>query len=196
MKDGMKRPMSVTVIGWIWIGLGTLMLLGSMMALAMFLVLVRPHFESGGAESRLDKLPWFGRFFLRKVELFAAVQAGLAIFVMVSGRFFLKLRSWARTSLEAVSWLGLVYVVGFGIFFGITFIRTFASGEVQGGPPFVFIAIVVPIMLVVTVGVYAVPLGVIIWFLRGETIRGAMLSGGGRRMTGNRGGNAGREVSK
>ena len=173
----MKRPRSVTVIGWIWIGIGSLMLFSSMMALTMFVVQVRPHFEGAGAGSGLDKLPWFGRFFLRNVEVFAAAQAGLAIFVIVSGRYFLKLRLWARTSLEAVSWLGLAYVVGFGIFFGITFIRTFASGEVQGGPPFVFIAIVVPIMLVVMVGVHAVPLGVIIWFLRGKTIRGAMNRG-------------------
>jgi len=170
----MKRPTSVTVIGWIWLVMGVLMLLSSMMALFMFLAVLRPHLQEMPLPAEEGGLPWAADLFLRNAGILFGLQATLAVYVVIAARCFLRLRSWARTSLEVISWFGLAWIVGFSIFFCVTFIGTFASGEVQGAPPFVFIAIGVPVMVLVIAAMQGVPLAVIIRFLRGETIRRAV----------------------
>lgn len=97
-------------------------------------------------------------------------------FVWYSGVSFLRLRAWARISLEAISWLALVAFLGIGVylirlFIGLPEIFFFSgldpSARVPLGP-----------VLLATCGIAVVVLIVMIGFLRGNTIREAV--GGSR----------------
>jgi hypothetical protein len=78
---------------------------------------------------------------------------------------------------EVITWLGLVYVVGFGIFGLIMWITTFSSEWVsEGGAsgPLSGFGIFLAVMISVVTSCCAVPLIAIIKFLRGRTIREAV----------------------
>jgi len=171
-----KRPTSVTVIAWIFIGLAALMILSGAMALAMFTFI---KYSSGGAFAPppSDELGPFGlaALLMEHFDLLALFQINIAVFIIISSIYFLKLRSWARTALEVVSWLGLTYVVGFSLFWIASWIFMSSSGPRGQGAsaePLIF-GIFGAIMGIVVMAVYAAPLIAIIWFLRGKTIREA-----------------------
>ncbi len=92
-----ERPTGVTVIGWVWIVLGGLMCFAAVLA-------VTSHFLEG------DILP--GMF----IPIAGAVQSCVGVFSLYSGIAFLRLKSWSRGVLEVLTWLMLLYVVGFGAY--------------------------------------------------------------------------------
>jgi hypothetical protein len=108
--------------------------------------------------------------------LIAMMQVALAIFIIIASIQFLRLRRWARTALEVIAWLGLVYIVGFGIFWVVSWIGITSNIPVTEGVsgPSPMFNIVGAVMGSVVALVWAVPLVVIIVFLRGKTIRGAL----------------------
>ena len=109
-------------------------------------------------------------------DLLALFQINLAVFIIIASIYFLKLHAWARTALEVVSWLGLTYIVGFGIFWLTAWISASVSmsgGKAPSSESLVF-GIFGAVMGVVVIAVYATPLIVIIKFLRGKTIREAV----------------------
>lgn len=114
----MTRPTSVTVISWVWIVMGILMTLGGAMGFFSFAMMQE---MSGGNPFPPDQLPpdfpaEFRPMMLifRNFQFVAAFQVVVAIFAIVSGIYFLKLRQWARTALEVLTWLALTYIVVFG----------------------------------------------------------------------------------
>jgi len=110
------------------------------------------------------------------VELVASVQIVFAVFVLFAGIQFLKLHAWARTALEVVSWLGLVYVVGSFVLFVVSWMSMTSTASVVEGthsPPAMF-RVFGAFMVTVVMAVWAVPLVVIVKFLRGATIINAM----------------------
>jgi len=88
-------------------------------------------------------------------------------FVCYSGVNFLRLRAWARTSLETISWLALISCLGLGVYLISVFI----------GQPEVFFAgwgaPIGPVLLAIC-GASGVVFIVMIGFLRGRTIREAV----------------------
>lgn len=172
-----KRPTSVTVIGWIFIVVAVLMILGGAMGLVAF-SFIHP---SGG--STVPPMPKdVGRTFavmsivFQYFGLLASLQIVFAIFILIAGIQFLKLRAWARIALEIVSYLGLIYTVGFGTFWVVSWISVtsrFPVAESTVGPPALF-NIFGAVMGIVVIAVCVVPLIVIIKFLRGETIKEAV----------------------
>jgi len=110
-------------------------------------------------------------------ELIAMVQVALGIFVIIASIQFLRLHRWARTALEVIAWVGLVYVVGFGIFWVVSWIGITSNIPIAEGTPGTssMFNMVGAVMGFVVAVVWAVPLIVIIAFLRGETIKKALL---------------------
>jgi O-antigen ligase len=105
-----KRPTCVTVIGWAWIVVAILMCLSAVMALfASSMMLSQISSEQPDAAKNI---PTFFRFF----PLLAVMQLCVAIFGIISGINFLKLKAWSRTALEILTWLTLLFVIGFMIF--------------------------------------------------------------------------------
>ena len=171
-----KRPTAVTVIGWIFIAGAILMILSGGMGFAAFSFMQQlgeempPTFE--GAPFQFGVMEVIFQHF----GLIAMVQVALAVFILIASIQFLRLRRWARTALEVIAWLGLVYIVGFGIFWVASWLDITSSipvTEGTSGPSSIF-DIVGAIMGSVVALAWAVPLVVIIILLRGKTIRGAL----------------------
>jgi hypothetical protein len=154
-----KRPTSITFIGWMFIASALLVILLGVKGFADFTIKKQADW---GVPS----------------GLIAMVQGVLAIFVIIVSIQFLSLRRWARTALEVITWLGLAYVVGFGIFALIEWITTGSRIWVsEGGAsgPLSWFGIFLAVMISVVTICCAVPLVVIIKFLRGKTIREVLL---------------------
>jgi uncharacterized membrane-anchored protein len=137
----------------------------------------------GGVSSAYVMTSNPGLIELMKVEpawrlgVFKLVLLGvLGGFVWYSGVNFLRLRAWARTSVETISWLALVIFLGIGVYFITLFIRLpevfFFSGFPSPSP-----VPLGPVALAIC-GMAVVVLIVIISFLRGKTIREAVRDSG------------------
>jgi hypothetical protein len=81
---------------------------------------------------------------------------------------FLKLQPWARAALEGLTWLFLTFIVGFGIFW----ISMWCSMPSRGSPPgFTIVGVA---MGIASLAFYGVPMGIVLKYLRGETVKDAM----------------------
>lgn len=103
------------------------------------------------------------QFILRNFGLFSAIQLLLGIAVYITASEFLKLRQWAKTSLEILSWLwtgGLLYLV----------IR---SGDLLAPNVPESLAVGFRVVIGICSGCMIIPLVIIIFFLRGTVIREA-----------------------
>ena len=116
------------------------------------------------------------KFVFQHFERIAMLQCAIAILVIIASIQFLRLRRWARTALEVIAWLGLVYVVGFGIFWVVSWIGITSNiPSTDGAPgPSPLFGIFGAVMVSVVTLFWAAPLVVIIIFLRGKTIREAL----------------------
>ncbi|MGD9367715.1 MAG: hypothetical protein PVH87_18590 [Desulfobacteraceae bacterium] len=156
-----KRPTCITVIGWVWIILGGLMFFSAIMALFGSVMIGQ---MSQSDPEALRNMPTIFKFF----PLIAIGQIGVAIIGFVSGINFLKLKIWARNILESLTWLLLIFVVGFMIFWVYNWI-SMTSGHGPRGFDIMGTA-----MGVVITGIYGVPLGIMVKYLRGDKVKNAM----------------------
>lgn len=162
-----KRPTCVTVIGWAWIVIGILMCLSSVMALfASSMILSQISTESPDAAKNV---PAFLRFF----PLLAVLQFGVAIFGIISGVNFLKLKAWSRTALEILTWLILIFVVGFMIFW----VASWSFGTASSHAPIGF-SIMGAVMGIIVSATYGVPFGIMLKFLRSDKVKIVMKTDG------------------
>jgi hypothetical protein len=157
-----KRPTCVTVIGWTWIILGGLMCFSSIMGLFSFVMIDK--MSQGHAAVHPDTPA-----LLKIFPLLAVVQILLGALGVYAGISFLKLKRWSRKTLEILSWVMLAFVVGFMVFWVFNWL---SMAAVHGHQGFQFGG---AIMGVVVTGIYAVPLGTMVKFLRGEKVKNAMI---------------------
>lgn len=169
----LEKPASVKVIGWLFIVVAGLMILSGAMGYIAYISMKK---MGGDIPPVTPDMPGsFQRMaaVFQHIGLLIAVQVALGVVVIFAGIYFLKLRPWARTALEVFSWLGLVYVIGFGIFALVSWVgmssKMLIESSAQGAPPmFDIMGIIIG---VVAIGAWAVPIIVIIKFLRGPKIR-------------------------
>lgn len=177
------RPTMVTVLGWIWIGLGTFATLTSLMVLLMLVVVGGPIGLEAGHDPEMAALPGWGvmDWVFRHFEWLAVGQLVLAVLILVAGVELLRLRRWARTFLEGICWLGLAYSVGFGSWWAFAWVEI--AGQVPEGDPHAPSAALMSGFgigaMVMVVLFYGIPAGVLIWLLRHETVRAALRPAGG-----------------
>ena len=111
------RPRSVSVIGWLWLILGVLLLCRSVVNMVLWKIL-QPDLL--GFLEAFGEVPQRQQRFLRPLfEHLTAIQAWEAIFaaaVILIALQLLRLRPWARAAMEAVCWIVLVFVGAFGVF--------------------------------------------------------------------------------
>jgi hypothetical protein len=152
-----KRPTCVTVIGWAWIIIGGLMCLSATMALFSSVMI-------GEMAKDEPDMPFIFKIF----PLLAIVQIGAAVLGLVSGINFLKLKAWARSVLEGLTWLLLVFILGFMVFWVFNWISTTSSHGPSG------FGMMGAVMGVVITGIYGVPLGIMLKYLRGPKVKNAI----------------------
>ncbi len=152
-----KRPTCVTVIGWTWIIIGGLMCLSATMALlGSFMIRETAQADPG--------MPFIFKIF----PVLAIVQIFVAVLGLVSGINFLKLKSWTRGMLEALTWLLLIFVLGFMVFWVFNWISMTSD---QGLSAF---SVMGAVMGVLISGIYGVPLGIMLKYLRGPKVKNAI----------------------
>lgn len=156
------RPTAVTVIGWAWIILGAFMLLSAGMGLVMSLTVPPPD------PALLDgEAPFAGIW--RYFWLLATVQLGVAGLGVFAGLRLLALQSWARTALELLSWLAILALVGYAIFWVINSYAVVGAEADELGFARVFAFAGVGVTMI-----YAVPVGFMIYHLRSAKVRAAV----------------------
>jgi len=153
-------------MAWVWIVLGGLACLGSLWGGFGYIMI-----HSAAEEfPPPDEMGWFFSFF----GVAVLAQTGVGILAIIAGIHFLKLRRWARVCLEVLSWIAVVFLVGYSIFWGIMwFIITGESG-VEGPHGFGMMRIVAPIVGVLMMGGFAVPFVLMIRSLRSTKVRAAV----------------------
>jgi len=171
-----KRSTSITVIGWIFLVSSILMIFSGGLGFIAFSFMKQLAEEMPPLSDELPNQFQIMRIIFQNFGIIALLQVALATFVLMASIHFLQLRKWARNALEIITWLGLFYIVGFGIFWVVSWITitsSFPVSEVPSGPPPMFNIIGAVMGCVVTV-VWVVPLIIIIIFLRGKTIKDAV----------------------
>jgi len=176
MERGRQRPGVVRVIGWLsilfavwsilttgWLWFANRMLVPRVEKLMAsmpddFLRLWNPMFE---VHTRLQ----------HHYSLLMSLQTALALVVLVAGVEFLRARSWARTALEASYWLTLAYWVAFDVFLVAYALRMPAEG---GGAALTSGRVYLLGAATMATLTWGVPIGIIIHFLRGKTVREAV----------------------
>jgi hypothetical protein len=179
MQARPNRPTSVTVIAWVWIILGGLMVLAGIMAALMSAVMsssgmMGDAFEDIEQEKTQD-LPATVRVMevvFRHFAWFALGQVCIGALALWAGTRFLRLRAWARAMLELLSWLFLIYVVAFTAFWMVGWTSVGA-----GHAPAAFIVAGL-VGAVINMAFFGVPLGIMIHVLRGRKVRDAVRAGG------------------
>ncbi len=173
LEPGGKRLTSVTVIGWLWICIAIFMALSGIMSSLMFFLFIGPEMQEAQKQlSEQAESVFFPMFLFEYFGVLSLLQVAFAIFVIFSGIMFLKLRSWARLSLEVISWLSLLYIVVFGIFWVFSWVTITGQAATGDGAEMLgAFQVIGAIMGTVICLVFAVPLGFIIRFLRGAELR-------------------------
>lgn len=133
--------------------------------MALFASIMMMSQISAAQPDASQNMPGFFRFF----PFLAIIQIGVAIVGIISGVNFLKLKAWARNALEILTWLVLIFVVGFMIFW----IATWLWGTTSSHTPIGF-SIMGAVMGVAISAMYGTPFAIMLKFLRGEKVKMAM----------------------
>lgn len=172
-------PPGIKLVAWLWIVAGLLAVSGSLSGLMM----------AGSLRGLLPALPkgaprelGVALALIDHYDLLAFVQLVVAVLSIAAGVGFLALRAWARTTIEALSWLSLGEVAALGILWFV------AWGSLTDRPPmeeggidlraFHMAGLVAGTMLVLAL---AVPLLLLIRYLRGPAVRDAIARAGSSR---------------
>ena len=153
-----KRPTCVSVIGWVWIILGGLMCFSAAMAIVSFVVI-------GDMAQGDPDMPLIFKIF----PLIAVVRIIVAVLGFISGINFLKLKAWSRRILEILTWAIILFVIGFG---GFAYLNIYSTSSSR--PSFGF-GIMELVLMIAIIGIYGVPLGIMLKYLRGEKVKSAMI---------------------
>ena len=172
----MERPTGVTITAWLWIVMGGLMILSALMGGFAYTMIgnmgpLPPPSSDMPAGSAV--MGYFFRYF----GVLLLLQGIVALIAIWAGASLLRLKQWARTTIEVLSWIGLLYMVGFGIFWVYTWVAMTSEVPPHGGQvdPVSF-QLMGAVMGVVITAVFAVPLGIMIRYLRGAEVRTAIAS--------------------
>lgn len=152
-----NRPTCVTVIGWAWIIIGGLMFLSAVMALLSSVMI-------GEMAQNDPEMPLIFKLF----PLLAIFQIGIAAIGCICGINFLKLKTWSRSVLEVLTWLLLVFILGFMAFWLFNWMSTTMAHGPQG------FGIMGAVMGVIITGIYGVPLVIMLKYLRGSKVKSAI----------------------
>jgi hypothetical protein len=171
-----NQPMSIKVIGWTFVAFGALMLLTGLMGLFVFYSMRQMgiDFASMTAEMPAEMQHSFKSMshIFDNLHIYAGLMLPVGAFILVAAVRFLQLRAWARTALEVISWLGLVYLVGSGAFW--LYAMPEMATAMGHGEPHMFRMMMGAVMAVIFIVVFVLPNVVLIKFLRGQKIRDAV----------------------
>ncbi len=160
----MKRPTGITITAWLWIVMGgfAYMMISKAGPLPP---------ASGDMPADFKTISYLFQYF----GVFILLQGVFALIAIWAGVSLLRLKRWARTTIEVLSWIALLYTVGFGIFWVYMWISMTNTMPQHGGPidsgPFQWLGAA---MGTIITAIFAVPLWIMIRYLRGAEVRTAI----------------------
>lgn len=169
-----KKPLSVWLIGWLFI------IIAGQMILSGSLNLLYPGSAASAEQEEMvylqNSMPSiFGRvleYYNDNFYWFAILQVLFSAFMLICGIMFIRLYAWARSALEIMASLGLGYVIGVTVFYISSWISLIRKPGIEGmNSGFVTVMV---LGAVAGMTVWAILLAVIIKHLRGQTIRKAV----------------------
>src|SRR5882724_2973642 len=115
MSSATPRPTGVTIVAWLWIVAGGLMVFSAIAGGLLYSTMR----DRGSHITTPHDVPI--QFKLAQIVFdhlgsMLIVQFLVALLAIVSGIYLLRLHPWARTAIEILSWLAFIYSVGFGIY--------------------------------------------------------------------------------
>ena len=181
-EEGEKKPptpTSLNVIGWTFVSLGALMIVTSAMVVFVFSA-IKNMDASMDSEVRALMDEALGDFgvtldltldMLSHVHSLAVVNIILAVIIIFFAVQFLRLKPWARTALEAITWLAVVATVVYGTYWikGWLSVTSAADAAASGHYGSFGVAVAAAAILV-----NLVPAAIIIRYLRGQVVRDAL----------------------
>jgi len=90
---------------------------------------------------------------------------------MSGGVKFLSLKAWTRPVLETLTWLLLIFVMGSGIFWVFTWLSMTSAQGPRG------LDMIGAVMGAVITAINGIPLAIMLKYLRGEKVKGALHKG-------------------
>lgn len=167
-EQRVARPTGITVTAWVWIGGGVLMLLSAAMAGLSYSMSV--HMGPPDAKGFPPEFALMNLLF-RNFAVLIVLQCVVALVAIWAGVDLLRLKAWARSAVEVLSWLGLVWTVGFGAYWVYMWLSM--TGQAPAGAD--MFQMMGAAMGVVVTFAFAVPLVIMIRYLRGHEARQAVL---------------------
>ena len=173
-RPAAARPTGLTITAWLWIVMGVLMLFSGLMgAIAYFTI----GHMGPLPEAPPDAPAVFGVMtsLFEYFGLLVLAQAAVAIVAVSAGIALLQLRAWARMAIEVLSWLAFAYFVGFGVLWLVMWLAM--TGDMPHGGEHMgagMIQVLGAAMGVVVTALFAVPLAIMIRYLRGAEARNAV----------------------
>jgi hypothetical protein len=169
-----QRPTGITVTAWVWIVTGVLMLLASVMGGFAYTMMRELGLPPGMPHDLPAEFALMGVLH-RHFGVLLAVQAIVSVLAIWAGIALLGLRAWARTTIEVLSWLAFAYCIGFGILWGYLWVSI--TGQLPASEMPVdmgTIRLIGAVMGIVVVTIFAIPLWIMIRYLRGADVRKAI----------------------
>jgi hypothetical protein len=176
MIEARKKPTGIVVIAWTWIITGAYMIVSSMMSLASSSFVSQIPLMFGVPE---EAGPGFGLVMniIHHFAFLAAVQIVMAVVITISGVGLLYLRPWGRGAVEFLCWLSLLGMAGSfiaGMFMWSAMTRQLPLDETSLNINMGSLRIGAFMIGTILALACAIPLGVMIKYLRGEVVRNAI----------------------
>jgi hypothetical protein len=105
----MKAKQIVTLIGWIWFGLGVMAFMSGLSGLVMSSIM---RISEAPMPKAFGPLGWIWEYYREA----AAGQVVLALFIVFTAYNFVRRKAWARIGIQFFAALCLLWFVAFGVF--------------------------------------------------------------------------------
>lgn len=167
------RPAGIAAIAWLWIAGGILLLISALLTwavLSLFGSALPTSIAPGGVPADLELM----NTLLSNMGVLVWTQVAIGALSIYAGAQFLKLRPWARTAIEVLTWVSLVYVIVNGVYFLYmweSMVTDLSKQMLMDSDALRITGYVTVFTLTV---IFAVPLGFMIKYLRAPVVRQAI----------------------
>jgi hypothetical protein len=172
-SSGVVRPAGIAAIAWLWIAGGILLLISALLTWAV-LSLFESALPVAGASGSLPVEFDLLSMLQSQAGVLVWTQVAMGVVSIYAGAGLLKLRAWARTAIEVLTWLSLVYVLGNGVYFSYTWESIVADLAKQLMVDSDALRITGYVTVATVTVVFAVPFGFMLKYLRSSLVRQAV----------------------
>jgi len=175
-NDTARTPVSVSLVAYGFIGLGLISIISS--CASFFTVPLMKKLLTDIAadynQPMLDLTPALDM--MRYAPLMAACSIILGVFTIYTSLAFIRLRSWARLTLEIISWIGLVLSILIAVLFVFSYINSGPMLVLFDDPVFARMLNIMIILCMAIALFFIVPNFLLVVYLRSKKVRQAMRS--------------------